>query len=46
MQAKKPSIVKIVQTQLEERAPPHQDDYEFVETWPKEKSAKAEDVEK
>ncbi|MBI2445785.1 hypothetical protein HYV43_05335 [Candidatus Micrarchaeota archaeon] len=32
---KKPAIVKVVQKALEERAPPHENDYEFIETWPK-----------
>lgn len=29
-----PTIVKIIQNKLEERAPPDESEYEFVETWP------------
>lgn len=41
MQAKKPVIVKIVQTELEERAPPDEKEYEFVDTWPKKQTGAA-----
>ncbi len=42
----KPKIVKVVQTALQERAPPHEDDYEFVDTWPKDESKKSEEPKK
>ncbi len=34
MAAAKPTIVKIIQTQLEEKTPPQEGEYEFVETYP------------
>ncbi len=30
----KPKIIKVTETPLEEKAPPSEDEYEFVETFP------------
>ncbi len=34
MAASKPTIVKVIQTTLEEKEPPQEGEYEFVETYP------------
>lgn len=34
MANQKPTIVKVTQTELEERVPPQEDEYEFLETFP------------
>lgn len=43
MTASKPTIVKVIQTTLEEKEPPQEGEYEFVETWP---DGKKDEVEK
>ncbi|GEM_PF-4028009 len=46
MAAQKPKILNVIEPVLEERAPPNEDDYEFVESWPEKETPKPEETEK